>query len=277
MGYKKLSKKEIKSIISSFDILKEPGNKKEKFKQVVIDKNPLPYLISSYGRVLSLNYRGCGKIKFMKQKTSKTGYKLISFKVDGKKYFCSIHRLVATAFIKNPENKPEVNHKDGIKKHNYVWNLEWCTPKENIQHAYDHNLKKVRRGEEIGDNKFTEKMVREVCKLLVENKLSFKEIAKKTGVTYDMIRNIRSHKSWTHISKDYNFDHYNGGKGKDYEKKKEKRIRTICILLQTGKYSVTDISEMMGCKFSLVYNVARKRWYTDISREYNIDNYYKPK
>jgi len=64
------------------------------------------------------------------------GYKSVNFSLGNnktKKYY--IHRLVATAFIQNPYNMPEVNHKDLNKKNNNVDNLEWCSRKENINHA----------------------------------------------------------------------------------------------------------------------------------------------
>ena len=67
---------------------------------------------------------------------------------------CFVHRVIATAFIPNPENKPEVNHIDCDKSNNDVANLEWATRKENARHAAEHGLFRKNRGRDrIGDQR----------------------------------------------------------------------------------------------------------------------------
>lgn len=74
------------------------------------------------------------------------GYLYLRVKPCGKLY--KVHRLVAMAFIPNPENKPQVNHIDGNKSNNHYKNLEWCSVKENIVHAWKTGLNKARYGKD---------------------------------------------------------------------------------------------------------------------------------
>lgn len=92
------------------------------------------YQVSSEGRVKN----AYGHI--LKPDTARNGYKRVKF-FDKKKF--SVHRLVAIAFIPNPQNKEVVNHKNGIKADNRVDNLEWSTWGENEKHAYTLGLKRV--------------------------------------------------------------------------------------------------------------------------------------
>lgn len=63
------------------------------------------------------------------------GYRNVGLSVNGQCKSFKVHRLVALAFLPNPQNKPDVNHKDGNKANNWLSNLEWSTEKENVQHA----------------------------------------------------------------------------------------------------------------------------------------------
>lgn len=90
------------------------------------------YYITTCGKIISTN----GKTKILKGRLKKNGYEFIGLSVvDGKQKKIYVHRLVASAFISNIENKPEVNHKNEIKTHNYVQNLEWVTKKENLNYG----------------------------------------------------------------------------------------------------------------------------------------------
>lgn len=81
---------------------------------------------------------------------------------DGKNLVLKAHRLVAKAFINNLENKPQVNHIDGIKLHNHRINLEWCTPKENSVHAKNTGLLNTPKGCSAGNSKLSRNQVLEI-------------------------------------------------------------------------------------------------------------------
>lgn len=93
------------------------------------------YLVSNFGRVKSLNYKRTGKPGFLKQGTN-NGRKVVV--LNGKTRL--VHRLVAEAFIPNPENKEEVNHKNCRPDDNRAENLEWMSKGENMIH-YTHSEK----------------------------------------------------------------------------------------------------------------------------------------
>lgn len=98
------------------------------------------YQISNYGQVKSLNYRGSGKDKILKLQKDTYGYSKVILYKNGKAKTRMVHRLVAEAFIPNPNNLPQINHKDEDKSNNCVDNLEWCSAKYN--NSYGSRKKK---------------------------------------------------------------------------------------------------------------------------------------
>lgn len=93
------------------------------------------YQVSNTGKVRSMNYRNTGKGKLMKLGIRNAGYLQLGLYKDGKYKYYLVHRLVAEAFIPNPNNLPQVNHIDENKTNNCVWNLEWCNAKYNSNYG----------------------------------------------------------------------------------------------------------------------------------------------
>ena len=163
----------------------------EQFKQI---KGYEDYVISDQGRVFSYYTK-----KFLKPGKNQGGYLFVVLWKNGIGKHRSIHRLVALAFIPNPENKRTVNHIDGIKTNNFVENLEWATDSENIQHSFDNGLQKPLKGEKHGRSKLSEEKVKEIRKLYATDDFTLEYLGKKFGVCFQLISLIVRRKIWKHI------------------------------------------------------------------------------
>lgn len=108
------------------------------------------YKVSNLGNVKSENFTdSLGRTRFgkiLKPIKDKCGYVRVRISIGILRGSFLIHRLVALAFIPNPLNLPQVNHKDGNKLNNHVENLEWCTAKENINHSWNKKLTSAKYG-----------------------------------------------------------------------------------------------------------------------------------
>ena len=103
------------------------------------------YLIGEDGVIYSLPKNGASsEIKKLKTRINKYGYEQCTLMKDNKPKTFLVHRLVAITYIPNPNNYPQVNHINGIKNDNRIYNLEWCTVSKNTKHAFDNNLSDFR-------------------------------------------------------------------------------------------------------------------------------------
>lgn len=168
------------------------------------------YKVSISGQVYSLpkttiGGNGLRKLsgKILKP-ANKNGYLVVCLYNDASKKYVSIHRIVGQAFLKNPDNKPTINHINGDKADNRVENLEWVSQAENNKHAYDSGLVNTKsrnysKGEARYNSKLTEQQVKEIRKEYRPRKVSQKKLAQKYGVSEIVIWSIIHNKIWTHI------------------------------------------------------------------------------
>lgn len=160
------------------------------------------YKINKNGDVRSLDrITDCGKYKrkekgiIIKQRI-RNGYKAVSLNKNGKSKSFNIHRLIAINFIKNENNKPCINHIDGNKLNNEIYNLEWVTHKENNNHAIKLGLSEV-VGSKNKNSKLTEKDVIDMRKL--SRFFSQVELSKIFEVSTSNVQFIVNNKTWKHI------------------------------------------------------------------------------
>ena len=103
------------------------------------------YAVDMFGEVYGIAKDNANGRRILKRKATKSkqnGYMYITLKDNGRVKNARVHRIVAEAFIPNPNNYTDVNHIDGNKENNCVWNLEWCTKSQNSKHAVENGLLK---------------------------------------------------------------------------------------------------------------------------------------
>ena len=146
----------------------------EIWRTVIVNGEPYEnYKVSNLGKILSLNYKNTGKAKLMNPGTNTDGYLQVGLRKNGETNLCLVHRLVAETFLENPENKPQVNHKDEDKTNNFVFlnedgtvnkeksNLEWKTPKENSNHGTRNERSAKARSKRVLQLSLSGELIRE--------------------------------------------------------------------------------------------------------------------
>jgi hypothetical protein len=171
-------------------------------KRICINGELTKYLVDTRGAVFSEH-----KDEYLKPFLNPSGYLLVDLHHNHKSYYRQVHRLVAEAFIPNPDKLPTVNHIDGDKTNNRIDNLEWMSIKDNVRHAWSTGLAKPRCGVDNPANVYTEEQIHKVCEMLEVGTYNHKQIAEMCGTNVTLIRDIKFRGKWKHIASLYNINH----------------------------------------------------------------------
>ena len=231
-------------------------------REVFMERNKIAnfeYEVDKEGRVYRI-----GTVKEKYQSVNRDGYKVVRLYKNNKSTAKTVHRLVALAFLPNPENKPCVNHIDGDKTNNKLENLEWVTYSENTIHSFNNGLQIPLKGEDCPTSKYTNEQVHEVCKLM-EQGLRNIEITEKLGFPKTLLKNIRNGSSWESIKSQYNIPSRS-------RVLSEETVRWVCQCLQDG-YRICDVvraSTNPKVNKSNVKHIRDRAHYTYFSKDYNF-------
>ena len=253
------------------------------------------YLISEDGQVMNIvtgkilspyYHGGYYRVNIASDKKSSRGYSVFT------------HRLVAWEFVPNPNNYPIVDHIDGNKENTHYTNLEWVSYRENNLRARKLGLIND-QGFEHSSSIFSEELARSICEKLEDN-WTVKEIfrwlckdpkakPKDNFPLFQFIHRLKHQEGWANVTKDYSYITKDENKlgawdkippGVGNNRYTEEQIREVCQYLEDGK-SATEILEILTGSpyqrdnrqvYDFIDGIRRKKHWTEISCEYNIDN-----
>lgn len=206
------------------------------------------YSVSNIGEVKRNNPE-----RLLKQQTQQ-GYKHITLQIEGKPKRFRVHRLVAEAFIPNPDNKPYVNHIDGDRSNNAIDNLEWVTPGENTRHAVVTGLMTPTREREVVQFSLNGEKIAEYR--------SISEAARQTNSSVDKICNCCCFTRRTHNNFQWRYKNECGEKLSSVESCPTAPKAVAQINKNTGEIiafypSMTAAAKAVGGTESAIYHVIK--------------------
>lgn len=204
------------------------------------------YMVSSHGKVTSLNYHRTGKKKELKLKKIKKGYLAIGLSKNGERKWMQVHRLVGMAFIPNQNNSLEINHKNGNPSDNNVDNLEWVTHRENILHAYRTGLIISIKGSKHHKAKLTnEKII--LIRLLYNLGIKQSALLNQFKISCSNISKIVRRKIWKHLKEDNPI--------RSQLEDKLNLTKITCDSLLQNEISMKNIErQVMACNNAVIYD-----------------------
>ena len=241
----------------------------ETFEPVFIDGVPVHYAVSNFGRVVNTETK---RILLPGQNTGGYFSVLLCDKDQGIEKFITVHRLVANAFIPNPDNLPAINHINGNILDCSVENLEWVTHKQNSEHAVLMGLYSM------GDNnpvtKIPDQIVRQICYDFQRGK-GIKYVAKKYGINKHTAASIKHGNARKHISRDFDLSKAGNDTPHDEDhhlsKINNKTTHAICRDLEAGM-SVPAVARKYNTTIGIVEHIKEGNTHWHIARHYNVGN-----
>lgn len=242
----------------------------KRWAPVILGGETTSYIISEDAELFNIKTG-----RYRKWQRSDDGYLKCTIEKNKHYFKVSAHRLVALGFIDNPLNKPEVNHKDGDKTHNWVDNLEWVTSSENTQHAIELGLKWYygMKGINNANNAYTENQIHRACKMM-ENPMNRPlVISNITGVSRYTLYKIRKGEAWNHIACNYEFPDYDFRLGENNcnNKYTEEQIHDVCELIEASRDNTSrKISDITGVSIDTIDKIRTGRMWKEISVFYEF-------
>ncbi len=207
------------------------------------------YQCSTFGRIKSFGRNGNGyQDRILKQRIDRYGYLTVGLVKKQVKYYFTVHRIIAKTFLLNSEDKPQVNHKKGIKTDNRVIELEWVTSSEDALHAHKIGLKS-----QVGEKNAYSVITNDIAIKIFNSKGTHIKIGEKFGVSRHVVQNIKTGNAWVFLT----------GKKHSRKDKKLTKPQIICILesLEEKRY----LSEKYNIDESTVRYIKNGRRYSKIT------------